>query len=160
MKLIVAAGKNWEIGKENQLLCHLPGDLKYFKERTQGKTVIMGRKTLESLPGGKPLPKRRNIVLTTDSSFEKEGCEIAHSIDEILELIGNDSEAMVMGGGTVYRQLLPYCESCYITKIDKSFNADTYFPDLDSDDDFELVWQSDVNRENDIEYVFTEYKRK
>lgn len=160
MKLIVAAGKNWEMGKENQLLCHLPGDLKYFKERTQGKTVIMGRKTLESLPGGKPLPKRRNIVLTTDSSFEKEGCEIAHSIDEILELIGNDSEAMVMGGGTVYRQLLPYCESCYITKIDKSFNADTYFPDLDSDDDFELVWQSDVNRENDIEYVFTEYKRK
>lgn len=159
MKLIVAADKNWGIGKDGDLLCHLPGDLKYFKEKTVGKTVVMGRKTLESLPGGKPLPKRKNIVLTRDDSFAKEGCLVVGSIEELLAQYG-DEDMMVMGGGTVYKQLLPYCEVCYITKLDAEFDADVFLPNLDEDQNFELTWQSEPHIENGITYHFTEYKRK
>ena len=137
MELIAAADKNWAIGRDGKLLCHLPGDLKYFKEKTTGKTVVMGRKTLESLPGSKPLPNRRNIVLTKDPSFEKEGCEIVHSVDELFDILGEEP-VMVMGGASVYEQLLPYCDSCYITKIDACFDADTYIANLDEKDDFQL----------------------
>ena len=107
MKIIVAADKNWAIGREGELLCHIPGDLKYFKEKTTGKTVVMGRKTLESLPGGRPLPNRINIVLTKDKDFEKEGCVIAGSIEEVLRILSDmEGEAMVMGGGLIYRYCL------------------------------------------------------
>ena len=157
MKLIVAADKNWAIGKDNDLLCHLPGDLKYFKERTTGKTVVMGRKTLESLPGGKPLPKRTNIVLTRDESFEKEGCVIIHSIEELLEKYGQE-DLMVMGGAEIYTKLLPYCDTCYITEIDKEFEADKHIPNVSADPSFEKVWESDEQIENGISYRFVEYK--
>ena len=158
MKLIVAADKNWAIGKDNDLLCHLPGDLKYFKERTTGKTVVMGRKTLESLPGGKPLPKRTNIVLTRDESFEKEGCVIIHSIEELLEKYGQE-DLMVMGGAEIYTKLLPYCDTCYITEIDKEFEADKHIPNVSADPSLEKVWESDEQLENGIAYRFVEYKR-
>ena len=158
MKLIVAADKNWAIGKDNDLLCHLPGDLKYFKERTTGKTVVMGRKTLESLPGGKPLPKRTNIVLTRDESFEKEGCVIIHSIEELLEKYGQE-DLMVMGGAEIYTKLLPYCDTCYITELDKEFEADKHIPNVSADPSFEKVWESDEQIENGISYRFVEYKR-
>ncbi len=158
MKLIVVADKNWAIGNEGKLLCHLPGDLKYFKERTTGKIVVMGRKTLESLPGGRPLPKRKNIVLTRNQSFAKEGCTVVHSIEELLKKY-SDEDVMVIGGGEIYCKLLPYCEGCYVTKIDAEFEADTYIPNLDESADFELVWQSEDKKENGITYRFTEYKR-
>lgn len=154
----MAADKNWAIGKDNDLLCHLPGDLKYFKERTTGKTVVMGRKTLESLPGGKPLPKRTNIVLTRDESFEKEGCVIIHSIEELLEKYGQE-DLMVMGGAEIYTKLLPYCDTCYITEIDKEFEADKHIPNVSADPSFEKVWESDEQIENGISYRFVEYKR-
>ena len=154
----MAADKNWAIGKDNDLLCHLPGDLKYFKERTTGKTVVMGRKTLESLPGGKPLPKRTNIVLTRDESFEKEGCVIIHSIEELLEKYGQE-DLMVMGGAEIYTKLLPYCDTCYITEIDKEFEADKHIPNVSADPSFEKVWESDEQIENGIAYRFVEYKR-
>ncbi len=158
MKLIVAADKNWAIGKDNDLLCHLPGDLKYFKEKTTGKTVVMGRKTLESLPGGKPLPNRTNIVLTRDASFEKEGCVIVNSIEEFLEKYAND-DVMVMGGAEIYTKLLPYCDTCYITEIDKEFEADKYIPNLAKSEDFTKVWESEIHEEKGICYRFTEYRR-
>lgn len=158
MKLIVAADKNWAIGKDNNLLCHLPGDLKYFKEKTMGKTVVMGRKTLESLPGGKPLPKRTNIVLTRDVSFQKEGCIIVNSIEELLEKYG-EQELMVMGGAEIYTKLLPYCDTCYITEIDKEFEADKFIPNLPQRSDYKKVWESEEYVENGITYRFTEYKR-
>ncbi len=154
----MAADKNWAIGKDNDLLCHLPGDLKYFKERTTGKTVVMGRKTLESLPGGKPLPKRTNIVLTRDENFEKEGCVIIHSIEELLEKYGQE-DLMVMGGAEIYTKLLPYCDTCYITEIDKEFEADKHIPNVSADPSFEKVWESDEQIENGISYRFVEYKR-
>lgn len=161
MKLIVAVDKNWAIGNDGKLLCHLPGDLKYFKQKTTGKTVVMGRKTLESLPGGRPLPNRINIVLTSDTTFEKEGRVVVHGVDQLMTVLENGGrDAVVMGGGSVYRQLLPYCDGCYITKIDGDFEADTYFPNIDEVGEFSLVWESEIHRENGIDYKFTEYERK
>jgi dihydrofolate reductase len=158
MKLIVAVDKNWGIGKDGQLLCYLSGDLKYFKEKTLGKTVVMGRKTLESLPGAKPLPNRKNIVLSRDKNFQKDGCLVFSEIQDFLENC-KDDDVMVMGGGSIYKQLLKYCDTCYITKIDKAFEADTQFPNLDEMKDFQLTWISEAQNENGITYYFTEYKR-
>ena len=162
MKLILAADENWAIGKNGDLLCHLSGDLKYFKKRTLDKTVVMGRKTLESLPGAKPLPKRRNIVLTSKEDYNGNGAEIAHSEKELKELLKATStdDVMIIGGGQVYRDFLPLCDTCYITKIHKTFDADTYFVNLDEDESFEVVWQSGPQEENGISYEFFEYRRK
>lgn len=157
MKLIAVADKNWGIGKDNKLLCHLPGDLKYFKENTLGKTIVMGRKTLESLPGGKPLPGRKTIILTRDKTFVNDDVQIVHSIEELFSI--NDEELIVAGGGQIYNQLLEYCDYCLITKLDCSFDADTFLPDLDTSVDFEMIWQSEEQVENGISYRFTEYKR-
>ena len=157
MKLIAVADKNWGIGKDNKLLCHLPGDLKYFKEKTLGKTIVMGRKTLESLPGGKPLPGRKTIILTRDKTLVNDGVQIIHSIEELLSI--NDEELIVAGGGQIYNQLLEYCDSCLITKLECSFDADTFLSDLDTSVDFEMIWQSEEQVENGISYRFTEYKR-
>ncbi len=157
MKLIAVADKNWGVGKDNKLLCHLPGDLKYFKENTLGKTIVMGRKTLESLPGGKPLPGRKTIILTRDKTLVNDDVQIVHSIEELFSI--NDEELIVAGGGQIYNQLLEYCNSCLITKLDCSFDADTFLPDLDTSVDFEMIWQSEEQVENGISYRFTEYKR-
>lgn len=165
MKLIAVADEKWGIGKDGGLLCHLPGDLKYFKEKTLGKTLIMGRKTLESLPGGKPLPGRGTVVLTRDSKFSKESCGTVASVEELLSMYGGeaaaaaDDQLMAAGGGEVYRQLLKYCDSCLITKLVGDFNADTFMPDLDENPDFELAREEETLTENGISYRFTEYKR-
>lgn len=162
MKLILAADKNWAIGNKGGLLCHLPGDLKFFKEKTTGKTVVMGRGTLESLPGKKPLPKRENIVISSNPDYVVEGATVVHSHEELFEYLkGKDSdEVMVMGGARVYKDLLPYCDTCYITKIYESFDADTWFVNLDEMPEFEVAWESDLQEENGIEYRFFEYRRK
>ena len=168
MRLIVAADKNWAIGKENQLLVHLPGDMKYFKEKTLGTVVIMGRSTLESLPGGNPLPERVNIVISRNSAYQKEGCIMASSVEDAVEKAekaaaereGEAAEVMVIGGASIYRQMLGHCDICYVTKIDAAFPADAYFPDLDQDPEFEMVWESPVQEEKGFSYRFTEYKRK
>lgn len=162
MKLILAADENWAIGKSGDLLCHLSGDLKYFKERTLGKTVVMGRKTLESLPGAKPLPKRRNVVLTGNQDYKVDGADVVHSEDELNELIKtmNSDDVMIIGGGKVYRDFLSKCDTCYITRIYRTFDADTYFVNLDECTDFEVVWKSDLQTENGIDYQFFEYRRK
>ena len=125
MKLILAADKNWAIGNQGGLLCHLSGDLKYFKQRTTGKTVVMGRATLESLPGGKPLPNRENIVLSTRADYAPEGVTVVHSEAELSAVLANrdTDEVMLIGGGKVYRDFLPKCDTCYITKIYEEFPA-------------------------------------
>ena len=162
MKLILAADRNWAIGKDGDLLCHLPGDLKYFKEKTVGKTVIMGRGTLESLPGKKPLPKRENIVISGNPDYAVPGAVVLHSHEELFDYIRDkdSDEVVVMGGGRVYRELLPYCDTCYITRISDSFDADTWFVNLDEMPEFEVVWQSELQEENGIQYRFLEYRRK
>lgn len=162
MKLILAADRNWAIGKDGGLLCYIPGDLKYFKERTAGKTVVMGRPTLESLPGGKPLPKRENIVLTTREDYQVSGALVVHSEEELDEVLADrdTDEVMIIGGGKVYREFLPKCDTCYITKIYDAFEADTHFVNLDEMPEFEVVWKSEVQEENGHSYQFFEYSRR
>lgn len=162
MKMIVAVDENWAIGNGNQLLCHIPEDLKYFKKKTTGKVIIMGRKTLESLPGGKPLPNRTNVILTSDMNFEKEGCIIVHSVDEVLALKEkfDDADLMVTGGASVYKQLLPYCDTCYVTKIHERFEADTFIPNLDQDESLIIRMHTGMKEDNGYKFQFLEYRRK
>ncbi len=167
MNAIVAVDNTWGIGKEGDLLCHIPGDLNYYKEKTLGKTIIMGRKTLESLPGGKPLPKRKNIVLTRNIeisklSFENRDFHVVLSKEDLykkLEELDKDS-VFVSGGAEIYKELLPLCNKIYVTKINGDYSADTFFPNLDQVDEFEVSWKSEENIENGIEYQFFIYERK
>lgn len=166
MKLIVATDKDWGIGKNNDLLVHLPNDLKFFKEKTLDKIVIMGRNTLESMPGGKPLPKRTNIVISRNPEYIKEGCVMAASVEEaaakarVLAGEGGEDNIFVIGGASIYEQMLPMCNSCFITRMNKAFGADRFFPNLDENPDFEVVWESPSQEENGVEYKFREYRRK
>ena len=162
MNLIVAVDSNWAIGKENKLLVSIPQDMKFFRETTNGKVVAMGRKTLESFPGGQPLKNRVNVVLTTDKNYKVKDTVIVHSVEEMVEELKKyDSEDIyVIGGESIYRQLLPYCTNAYVTKIDHAYDADTYFPDLDADPEWEMTKISDEQTYFDLEYVFAIYERR
>lgn len=130
LSIIVAITKDFAIGKNNDLLVHIPGDLKRFKEITTGHPVIMGRNTLSSLPNG-PLKNRRNIVITDKQDEHFEGCEMVYSIEEAVEKVKNESEAFVIGGGMIYKQFYPIAGKLYLTIVDKSFDADVYFPTVE-----------------------------
>lgn len=162
MNLIAAADANWGIGKDGGLLVHLPGELRYFKEKTSGKAVIMGRATLESLPGGKPLPNRTNIVLTSQTDFAKEGCIVVHDMDELAAVCADyaQEDMMVIGGEQIYMQLIRQCERLFITKIFETYDADKHLMNVDKMRSFELVWESDVQEENGVQYQFLEYRKK
>ncbi len=161
MNLIVAVDKNWAIGMGNKLLVSIPRDMKFFRETTQGKVVAMGRKTLESFPGGQPLKNRVNIVLTSDKNYQVKGTVVVHSIEEMVEELKkyDEEEIFVIGGESIYRQLLPYCKKAYITKIDHAYQADTFFPNLDQDPQWQMTKISDEQTYFDLEYVFTIYER-
>ena len=162
MNLIVAADKNWGIGKDNKLLVGIPSDMKFFRQETMGKVVVMGRKTLESFPNGLPLKNRTNVVLTSDKNYQVKDAVIVHSIDEVLEELKkyDDDEIYVIGGGKVYEELLPYCDVAHVTKIDFAFEADTHFPNLDEDPEWEITAASDEQTYFDLEYTFVKYERK
>lgn len=161
MNLIVAVDKNWAIGSGNKLLVSIPQDMKFFRETTKGKVVAMGRKTLESFPGGQPLKNRVNIVMTTDKAYSTNGIVLVHSLEEMLcELKKYPSEDIyVIGGETIYRQLLPHCDRAYITRIDHAYDADTYFPNLDEDPQWKMTKTSEEQTYFDLEYAFTVYER-
>lgn len=128
---IAAMSKNRVMGKNNQLPWEMPADLKYFKEMTQGKTVIMGRRTYESI-GSKPLPKRRNIVMTRDQNFSSDNIEVVHSVEQLLELLKDEKqEVMNVGGAEIYQLLMPYMDKVYLTLIDLECDGDTFFPELE-----------------------------
>lgn len=129
LSLIVAAGENNEIGKAGKMPWHLPADLRHFKTVTLGKPVIMGRRTFESI--GKPLPERRNIVVTRDQKWRTAGCEVAHSLPEALVMAAGEPEIMLIGGGQLYREAVPRAQRIYLTRVHAEFNADTFFPTLD-----------------------------
>lgn len=162
MNLIVAVDKNWAIGAGNKLLVSIPQDMKFFRETTKGKVVAMGRKTLESFPGGQPLKNRVNIVMTTDKAYSTNGIVLVHSLEEMLcELKKYPSEDIyVIGGETIYRQLLPHCDRAYITRIDHAYDADTYFPNLDEDPQWKMTKTSEEQTYFDLEYTFVKYERK
>lgn len=161
MNLIVAVDKNWAIGLKGDLLVSIPQDMKFFRETTKGKVVAMGRKTLESFPNGLPLKNRVNIVLTTDKNYNGRGAVLVHSVEEMVAELQkyNEEDIFVIGGETIYRQLLPYCKKAYITKIDHAYHADTYFPNLDDDPEWEMTGISEEQTYFDLEYVFTIYER-
>lgn len=162
MNLIVAVDKNWAIGKNNKMMWSIPADMRFFREKTTGHVVVMGRKTLESFPNGLPLKQRTNIVLTANRGYHVKGAEIVHTIDELLgQLKGYDTrEIFVIGGESVYRLLLPYCDTAYVTKIDHAYDADTYFPDLDQMPEWTMTEVSEEQTSFDLEFVFTKYERK
>ena len=161
MNIIVAVDKNWAIGKGNKLLVSIPADMKFFRETTVGKVVVMGRKTLESFPGGQPLKKRTNIVLTKDKNFAVKDAIVVHSIEALLEELKqyDDEEIYVIGGESIYRQMLPYCNLAHVTKINHAYEADTYFPNLDEDEEWEVTGISDEQTYFNLEYEFVKYER-
>ena len=162
MQAIVAADNNWGIGYQNRLLVSIPSDMKFFRQKTTGNVVVMGRKTLESFPNGLPLKNRVNIVLTKNKNYQVKDAVIVHSIDEVLEELKkyDDDEIYVIGGGKVYEELLPYCDVAHVTKIDFAFEADTHFPNLDEDPDWEITADSDEQYYFDLTYHFLKYERK
>ena len=162
MKMIASADRNWGIGYQNELLTRIPSDMKFFRSKTIGNVIVMGRKTLESFPNGLPLKQRTNIVLTSKKDYQVKGAVLVHSVEELLEELKKyqEEEIYVIGGESVYRQLEPYCDTAYITRIDHAFQADTYFPDLDASEEWELTETSEEHTCFDLEYVFTCYKRK
>lgn len=162
MNCIVVADRNWAIGKDNGLLVHLPGDLKYYKEKTIGKVIVIGRKTLESFPGGKPLPGRTNIVLTGNSDYKNDSCVVCCGIEALeKELSKYDKrDIFISGGAMIYELFMDKCDTVYVTKLFEEFEADRYFPNMDAKDDFELTWESDIMEENGVQYRFVKYEKK
>lgn len=162
MNLIAAVDQNWGIGKDNKLLVSIPADMKFFRETTTGKVVVMGRKTLESFPNGLPLKNRVNIVLTTNLSYQAAGAVLVHSKEELEEELKKypSEDVYVIGGESIYRLLLDQCDTAHITKIDYTYEADAYFPNLDEDGDWEIVADSEEQTYFDLEYYFYKYQRK
>ena len=162
MNLIVAVDNNWAIGNKNQLLVRIPNDHKHFREETTGKVVVLGRKTLETFPQGLPLKNRSNIILSKDRNYQVKDAIVVHSIEELLEELKKyaDEDIYIIGGDSVYKQMLPYCNVAHVTKIDHEYEADAYFPNLDKDEAWEIVADSEEQTYFDIAYQFLKYVRK
>lgn len=160
MKLIAAVDNKWGIGFNNQLLVNIPSDKRYFKQLTEHQVVIMGRKTYESLPGKRPLEDRVNIILTKSADFSAKGFLVVHSLDELFALLEDykDKEVFVIGGQSIYEQLHSYCDTAYITKIDYTYHADRFCPNLDEEEGWKLVGISEEETYYDLEYFFCKYE--
>lgn len=158
INMIVATSKNNQIGIDNKLPWHIPEDLKYFRQTTSGKTVLMGRKTFESI--GRPLPNRKNIVLTRDMNFAPEGVSVVHNLEEALEICNSKEEIFIIGGGEIYSLFLPYADYLYITLVDKVINGDTDFPVYENQ--FEMIKSTpgEAMTEDGHSFAFTVWKRK
>lgn len=159
ISIIVAIAQNFAIGKNNDLLFHLPNDLKRFKQITNGKTLIMGRNTLLSLPKW-PLPNRRHIVISDIEKEKFDGCDMAGSIDEAVEMAKNEQEAFIIGGGMVYRQFYPIAKKLYLTLVHKDFEADVFFPEIDFNEWIELNREDHYDEKNDFNYSYIDLVRK
>jgi len=162
MKAIVAVDRNWGIGCNGQLLVRIPGDMKYFKANTIHKVVVMGQATFDSLPGRKPLPDRVNIVLSEDRQLSDQDIVICSSLDELDKVLQSydPDEVYVIGGESVYRQLLPWCSEVLVTKIEASYPADKYFPNLDQLPEWVMIENDEIQSENGVDYRFTRYLRQ
>ena len=162
MNLIVAVDKNWAIGLNNKLLVRIPSDQKFFREETTGKVVVLGRKTLETFPGGLPLKNRTNIILSTDRDYKVKDAIVVHSIEELLEEVKqyDSKDVYIIGGESVYREMLPYCDTAHVTKIDHAYEADTYFPNLDELPEWSVTATSEEQTYFDLEFEFVKYEKR
>ena len=160
MNLIVAVDNNWAIGSKNELLIRIPNDHKHFREETTGKVVVLGRKTLETFPQGMPLKNRINIILSKDPNYQVKDAIVVHSVEEAMqESKKHEGEVFVIGGESIYRAMLPYCNTAYVTRTDHVYEADTWFPDLEKDPDWQKTAETDEQTYFDLEYVFAKYER-
>ena len=161
MNLIVAVDENWAIGYKNELLIRIPADMKMFRQETTGKVVVLGRKTLETFPNGLPLKNRTNIILSTKKDYTVKDAIVVHSIEELLEELKNypQEDIYIIGGETVYRQMLPYCNVAHVTRIDRKYEADAFFPNLEADENWEITAESDEQSYFDTTYTFVKYER-
>lgn len=162
MNIIAAVDKNWAIGKNGNLLVKIPLDQQFFREMTKGKVIVLGRKTLETFPNALPLTGRINIILTRNKSFSIKGGICVNSLEQALEELQKyiKEDIFIVGGESIYKQFLPYCDVAHITKIDYAYQADAYFPNLEEEEEWEITGDSEEQTYFDLEYVFLEYKRK
>jgi len=158
MILIAAVDSSWGIGYENDLLFHIPEDMKFFRSMTLNKTVVMGKATLDSLPGGNPLKNRDTVVLSTTME-ERDDLTLCRSLDELLKLLEGKEDVMVCGGESIYKLLLPYSDKAYITKIQSEKKADKFFPNLDALPDWKLTEESEEKDHEGIKFSFCTYER-
>ena len=158
MNLIAAVDKRWAIGKDGRLLVTIPADQQMFLRETTGKVVVMGRKTLETFPGGRPLPGRENYILSTNPAFEVENARVLHTMEEALAACPAD--AFVIGGESVYRALLGVCDTAYVTKIHAAYPADAWFPNLDTLPDWVCSTEEPAIVENGVTFHYAAYQRK
>jgi len=159
ISIVVAISENNAIGKDNQLLWHLPADLKHFKNITTGHTIIMGRKTYDSI--GKPLPNRRNIIITRQTGLQLEGVEVVNSLEEALALCENEAEIFVIGGAEIYRHAISICHRIYLTRVHQEFEADAFFPELDNETWKEVEKVDHLpDEKNKFAYTFSTLERR
>lgn len=160
ISIIVAVAGDHGIGKDNKLLCHIPGDLKRFKKITSGHTVIMGRNTFLSLPGG-ALKDRKNVVISDNPQDHFEGCIMVSSVAEALDHCDDDQETFIIGGASVYRQFMPHATRLYLTRINKTFDADTFFPEIHGDKWIEISKETHhIEAHQDFTYDYIVLERK
>ncbi|MDD6692738.1 MAG: dihydrofolate reductase [Lachnospiraceae bacterium] len=161
MNAIVAVDRNWAIGNQGQLLVSIPNDHKMFRKETLNKVILYGRKTLETFPMSQPLDRRRNIILSRNPEFSVKNAEIAHSVEEALSMVKDvpEEDVYVIGGATIYKEFLPYVDTVHVTRVDYSYAADAWFPNLDEDPDWEVTAESDEQTYFDLPYTFVKYER-
>lgn len=162
MNLIVAVDENWAIGNKNELLIRIPADMKMFRQETTGKVVVLGRKTLETFPAGEPLKNRTNIILSTKKDYQVKDAIVVGSIEELMKELKNykEEDIYIIGGESIYRQMLPYCNTAHVTKIERSYEADAYFPNLDQEEEWKITAISEEQTYFDTIYSFVKYERK
>ena len=161
MNMIVAVDGNWAIGNKGELLVRIPNDQKMFRNETTGKVVVLGRKTMDTFPQRKPLPNRTNIILTRNPEYEVKDAIVVHSVAELLEELKkyNSEDVYIIGGDSVYQQMLPYCDVAHVTWIEHAYEADSYFPNLEADPEWVMTAESDELTYFDIPYYFRKYER-
>lgn len=162
MNLIVAADTHWAIGKDGHVLVTIPADQQMLMKETAGKVVVMGRRTLESLPGGQPLGNRTNLILTHDEDYKARGARICHSLEAALEMLSayDTDDIYVIGGQSIYEQFLPYVDTVHVTRIDYTYDADTFFHNMEQDEGWSMVEEGDEQTYFDLCYTFQKFQRK
>ena len=162
MNLIVNVDSNWAIGYRGKLLVSIPEDMKFFRSETTGKVVVLGRKTLDTFPGGQPLKNSTNIILTRNPNYQVKGAIICHSVEEVLEELKkyNSEDVYIIGGDSIYKEFLPYCDVAHVTRTDHVYDADAWFPNLEEDPAWVLTGESEEKTYFDLEFRFCRYERR
>lgn len=162
MNLIVNVDKNWAIGHRGKLLVSIPEDMKFFRSETTGKVVVLGRKTMETFPGGQPLKNRTNIVLTRNRQYQVKEAVVCYSLEETLDELKKypSEDVYIVGGDSIYQQFLPYCDTAHVTRTEHAYEADAWFPNLEADPDWELTGESEEKTYFNLEFTFCKYERR